>query len=80
MRTLRCTLTQIAKEAQLDESSGQLTIWARPVAVVYLRAGYAPEHYPTDLEWQARCVHAASPVSAGALLTHLVEHDLAYSA
>ncbi|KAK9837801.1 hypothetical protein WJX74_005284 [Apatococcus lobatus] len=54
VRTLRCTLTQIAKEAELHESSGRLTIWGRTVAVAYLRAGYAPEHYPTAVEWQGR--------------------------
>lgn len=53
MRTLRCTLREIADEAQLGEG-GAMTIRGHPVSVVYFRAGYTPNDYPSEVEWQAR--------------------------
>ena len=54
MRTVRCTLGQIAEQGSLD-ASGQLKVDDSVVAVAYFRAGYSPNDYPTDVEWKARC-------------------------
>lgn len=53
VRTLRCTLREIADEAQLG-AGGAMTIRGHPVSVVYFRAGYTPNDYPSEVEWQAR--------------------------
>ena len=54
VRTVRCTLAQIAEQGSLD-ASGQLKVDDSVVAVAYFRAGYSPNDYPTDVEWKARC-------------------------
>jgi len=49
------TLTEIGEQCRLDPSTWALQLPdGREVAVVYFRSGYAPIHYPTDLEWAAR--------------------------
>ncbi|KAF1765226.1 hypothetical protein GCK72_005178 [Caenorhabditis remanei] len=50
---IRRTLTQCYEQLSLNESS-DLIIDGRPVAIVYFRAGYSPDHYPTNKEWEAR--------------------------
>lgn len=54
VRTVRCTLAEIAGRGSLD-ASGQLRVDDSVVAVAYYRAGYSPNDYPTDVEWRARC-------------------------
>ncbi|CAL8463402.1 g2936 [Coccomyxa elongata] len=53
VRTLRCTLAEIAERGSLD-ASGQLRVDDSVVAVAYFRAGYSPNDYPTEVEWKAR--------------------------
>lgn len=53
IRTVRRTLADIAARGQLD-SSGTLTIDGHVVSVVYYRAGYTPDDYPSEAEWAAR--------------------------
>ncbi|EGT56341.1 hypothetical protein CAEBREN_22530 [Caenorhabditis brenneri] len=50
---IRRTLTQCYEQLSLNETS-DLMIDGRPVAIVYFRAGYSPDHYPTNKEWEAR--------------------------
>jgi len=58
--TCRMTFGEIAKKAALDEKRRLLVPRASPgeewheVAVVYLRAGYGPGDYPSEIEWDAR--------------------------
>ena len=54
VRTLRRTLHQIHEQGSVDEASGQLTVDGHPVSVVYYRAGYSPDDYAGDAEWEAR--------------------------
>ena len=54
VRTLRRTLHQIHGQGSLDGASGQLTVDGHPVSVVYYRAGYSPDDYASDAEWEAR--------------------------
>ena len=35
-------------------AGGQLLLGSTPVAVAYFRAGYTPDDYPTEVEWEAR--------------------------
>lgn len=54
VRMKRYSLKQIHDTAQLDEKSGKLMIEGDEVALVYFRAGYTPNDYPTNDEWRAR--------------------------
>ncbi|KAL1457123.1 hypothetical protein WDU94_001784 [Cyamophila willieti] len=53
IRVIRQTLTQIATESRLSEDK-TLLVEGVPVAVVYFRAGYTPDHYYSQVEWDAR--------------------------
>ena len=54
VQTLRRTLQQIHEQGSMDGASGQLTVDGHPVSVVYYRAGYSPDDYAGDAEWEAR--------------------------
>lgn len=62
VRTLRLTLAQIAERGRVDEETGRLTVAAEgggeevPVGLVYFRAGYTPNDYPSEAEWSARLI------------------------
>ena len=52
----RATLREIYQHGHVDGSggTGQLIFRGCVVSVVYFRAGYSPDDYPTEDEWQAR--------------------------
>lgn len=50
---IRKTLTEIANKASLSREK-KLIIDKFEVAVIYFRAGYHPDHYPSEKEWDAR--------------------------
>ena len=54
VRTLRRSLAEVAQQGRVDEASGQLHVGGHPVAVVYFRAGYSPDDYHSEQDWQAR--------------------------
>lgn len=62
VRSVRATLRDVAERGQLmsdsnsDKKGAQrpLFLGGRRVAVAYLRAGYGPSDYPSELEWRAR--------------------------
>jgi len=51
---IRLSLGEIFQKSRVDESTGDLLINEQLVSVVYFRAGYSPDDYPTELEWDAR--------------------------
>lgn len=53
IRTLRRSLHDIATKGRIDET-GQLIVDGMVASVVYFRAGYTPDDYPSETEWQAR--------------------------
>ncbi|KAK9839464.1 hypothetical protein WJX81_003695 [Elliptochloris bilobata] len=53
VRTLRRTLAEVAEGARLGDG-GALAVGGARIAVVYFRAGYSPNDYPTEAEWRAR--------------------------
>mmetsp|Transcript_84294 Transcript_84294/g.272864 ORF Transcript_84294/g.272864 Transcript_84294/m.272864 type:complete len:496 (+) Transcript_84294:131-1618(+) len=54
---MRRTLSEVHQEAALDAASGRLHLAGGPeVSVVYFRAGYSPEDYPSEEEWGARAL------------------------
>uniref|UniRef100_A0A8D9EKN9 Glutathione synthetase n=1 Tax=Cacopsylla melanoneura TaxID=428564 RepID=A0A8D9EKN9_9HEMI len=55
IRVIRQTLTQIGTSARLSEDK-TLLVEGAPVAVVYFRAGYTPDHYFGQVEWDARLI------------------------
>jgi glutathione synthase len=52
LTVMRRTLSEVSKRAVLKD--GFLFVDAIEIALVYFRAGYGPEHYPTSNEWDAR--------------------------
>ena len=54
MRSIRRSLAEVAQQGRVDQGSGQLHIGSWPVAVVYFRAGYSPDDYHSEQDWQAR--------------------------
>ncbi|EFO21448.1 glutathione synthetase [Loa loa] len=55
IRCLRITLTDGAKRLKVNETNHYLVLDNMlRVAVVYFRAGYSPNNYPTEAEWTAR--------------------------
>jgi hypothetical protein len=55
IRTLRRSLAELAGGAELG-AGGDLRVGGARIAVVYFRAGYSPDDYPTEAEWRARSV------------------------
>ncbi|KAK0403827.1 hypothetical protein QR680_017143 [Steinernema hermaphroditum] len=55
IEVMRLDLAQCAKRVVLDEVTGRLLLdGAVRIGLVYFRAGYSPENYPTETEWKAR--------------------------
>jgi glutathione synthase len=50
----RVTLAEVYAQGRINESTGELYFNGNPVSLVYFRAGYTPDDYPTDKEWDAR--------------------------
>ncbi|XP_048528893.1 glutathione synthetase, chloroplastic isoform X2 [Triticum urartu] len=70
--TIRKTLSEVEAEGQvlLD---GTLVVNDRKVAVVYFRAGYTPNDYPSEAEWNARLLmEQSSAVKCPSISYHLV--------
>jgi len=53
VKTIRRSLEDINERATLD-SNNNLILDGHVVAIMYFRAGYAPDDYPTEKEWGAR--------------------------
>nr|XP_023012137.1 glutathione synthetase-like [Leptinotarsa decemlineata] len=53
IKVVRKTLTEISDRGRISATK-TLTIDEDEVAVVYFRAGYEPNHYPSKAEWDAR--------------------------
>jgi len=55
VRVIRRSLNQLRSEAVTDQGSdGRLTVGGYEVGLAYYRAGYSPDDYPSDVEWEAR--------------------------
>ncbi|XP_023333170.1 glutathione synthetase isoform X2 [Eurytemora carolleeae] len=50
---IRKTLTEIGNRGKLTEDK-RLIIDGHEVAVIYMRCGYHPDQYPSEVEWDAR--------------------------
>lgn len=54
---VRKTLAEMKAEARMDPATGRLQLGCgSEVAVVYFRAGYTPDDYPSEIEWEARAL------------------------
>eukprot|EP01118_Nematostelium_gracile_P011732 TRINITY_DN4212_c0_g1_i2.p1 TRINITY_DN4212_c0_g1~~TRINITY_DN4212_c0_g1_i2.p1 ORF type:complete len:366 (-),score=97.44 TRINITY_DN4212_c0_g1_i2:122-1219(-) len=53
IRMIRRSLKDVADSGRLD-SQGNLHVGEFPIAITYYRAGYTPDDYPTQTEWEAR--------------------------
>ena len=54
VKTLRRTLAEISRRGRIDSTTGDLTIDGHVASVVYFRAGYTPDDYHSEAEWEAR--------------------------
>ncbi|CAM0912324.1 unnamed protein product [Alopecurus aequalis] len=70
--TIRKTMAEIEAEGEA-RPDGTLTVNGRPVAVVYFRAGYSPDDYPSEAEWRARLlIERSSAIKCPSIAYHLV--------
>ncbi|KAL6842040.1 hypothetical protein ACP4OV_028019 [Aristida adscensionis] len=66
------TLSQVEAEGQVLPD-GTLLVDGKKVAVVYYRAGYTPNDYPSEAEWRARLLmEQSSAVKCPSISYHLV--------
>ncbi len=71
IKVIRCSLSEINQQATVNPQ-GKLIIKQQEVAVVYFRAGYHPNDYPTKQQWQARLLLEQSlAIKCPSLLLHL---------
>jgi len=70
---VRKTLAQIAADGAMDSATGRLCLGGVEVSVVYYRAGYEPEDYPSDSEWGARLMMEKSlAIKCPSIAYHIV--------
>ncbi|KAK3119285.1 hypothetical protein QOZ80_9BG0717230 [Eleusine coracana subsp. coracana] len=66
------TLAQVEAEGKVL-TDGTLVVDGRIVSVVYFRAGYAPNDYPSEAEWRARLLmEQSSAIKCPSISYHLV--------
>ncbi|KAI6183382.1 Glutathione synthetase [Aphelenchoides bicaudatus] len=55
IKIIRVTLTEAHEKLKLNANHElEHKDYPHPIALVYFRAGYSPDHYPTEIEWEAR--------------------------
>ncbi|KAF8018050.1 hypothetical protein BT93_H3068 [Corymbia citriodora subsp. variegata] len=71
VRSIRKTLAEINAEGEL-QPDGTLLVGGVPVAIIYFRAGYTPNDYPSELEWRARLLmEESSAIKCPSISYHL---------
>jgi len=77
IRTVRRTLAEVSALGTLD-ASGVLRVGRDTASVVYFRAGYTPNDYPTQAEWDGRSLlersQAVKCPSIGCALARTTRH------
>lgn len=69
--TIRRTLAEVDAEGQML-SNGTLLVGDQAVAVIYFRAGYTPNDYPSESEWAARfMIEKSSAIKCPSISYHL---------
>jgi len=69
---LRKTLKQVMTEGIMNESK-DLIIEGRKISCVYFRNGYDPDHYPSEVQWEARTrIEFCTAVKCPSVGYHLV--------
>mmetsp|Transcript_30150 Transcript_30150/g.37164 ORF Transcript_30150/g.37164 Transcript_30150/m.37164 type:complete len:494 (+) Transcript_30150:133-1614(+) len=70
--TLRRTLAQVAETA-VNKDDNTLCIDGHDIAVVYFRAGYTPDDYPSEIQWKGRkTLEFSSAIKCPSISYHLV--------
>lgn len=64
IRTIRRTFTQLSTCASLHPTTNALIVDGEEISVVYYRAGYTPDDFFGEEEWQARFLLERSEVSS----------------
>mmetsp|Transcript_42857 Transcript_42857/g.89523 ORF Transcript_42857/g.89523 Transcript_42857/m.89523 type:complete len:347 (+) Transcript_42857:344-1384(+) len=66
------TLAQIDQEGKLEGPKRKLLLDGKEISVVYFRAGYTPDDYPTSRQWNARLmIERSHAISCPSLSVHL---------
>jgi glutathione synthase len=60
VKLIRRSLAQVQKQGHLSTQGKKLVVDGLEVSVVYFRAGYTPNDYPSEQEWQARSLIESS--------------------
>ncbi|KAL2649306.1 hypothetical protein R1flu_017434 [Riccia fluitans] len=72
VRVIRRTLAQVHAQGKIS-AAGTLVVDGQDVSVVYYRAGYTPNDYPSEVEWDARLLmERSSAVKCPSISYHLV--------
>eukprot|EP00256_Glycine_max_P059257 XP_014627685.1 glutathione synthetase, chloroplastic-like [Glycine max] len=70
--TIRKTLTEVDQEGEILPD-GTLSVDGEAISVIYFRAGYTPDDYPSESEWRARLLmEQSSAVKCPSISYHLV--------
>ena len=70
-RSVRATLSEINSEGEL-QVDGTLMFRGDAISLVYFRAGYTPNDYPTDGEWAARLlIEKSNALKSPSVAMHL---------
>ncbi|CAL9133278.1 unnamed protein product [Musa acuminata var. zebrina] len=70
--TIRKTLSEIDTQGHVLPD-GSLVVDGQTVAVIYFRAGYSPNDYPSEAEWRARfLMEKSSAIKCPSISYHLV--------
>jgi glutathione synthetase len=77
IKSLRRTLRQVDEQADRSSLPGKLVLQCSnekiPISVVYFRAGYSPDDYPSEREWNARrIIEWSDSIKCPSLGLHLV--------
>nr|KYP71257.1 hypothetical protein KK1_010506 [Cajanus cajan] len=82
VKSIRKTLAEVDQQGEILPD-GTLSVDGHVIAVVYLRAGYTPNDYPSESEWRARLLMEQSsaikcpPISYHLVGTKKIQQELA---
>eukprot|EP01097_Dermamoeba_algensis_P008411 TRINITY_DN5606_c0_g1_i1.p1 TRINITY_DN5606_c0_g1~~TRINITY_DN5606_c0_g1_i1.p1 ORF type:complete len:495 (-),score=89.41 TRINITY_DN5606_c0_g1_i1:88-1572(-) len=70
---IRRTLSEIYHNGELDQTTLALKLEGKEVAISYSRAGYTPNDYPSEKEWEARLkIDRSRSIKCPSISHHLV--------
>jgi len=72
VKTIRKTLREINENGKLDHETNLFSIDGKLCSVVYFRAGYAPNDFPSEVQWDAKMLlEKSSSLKSPSVAMHL---------